>query len=179
MLYDAKEIAKRLNISTVTAYAKLKLDEIKPLIISQNGKSFVDDKGLEAIKQSLKYNQSITEDEVSATEVEVLKDDMIESLKANIDFLKEQLSIKDQQLLSKDDQIKEINQLFTNTQVLFKQAQVQNQTILALPETIKEHDIELVNTLTSAMERQKEAFLAEKQNQKQKGFFSVLFGTKE
>lgn len=177
MLYDAKKIAKLLNISTVTAYAKLKLDEIKPLIIIQNGKSFVNDKGLEAIRQNLKYNTNSNAEEASTTaEIEELKDDMIETLKNNIEFLKEQLIIKDNQLLSKDDQIKEINQLFENTQVLFKQEQEKTKTILAIPETIREHDVEIVNTLNQAMEKQKQSYLLEQQNQKKRGFLSSIFG---
>ena len=58
MIYDAFKIAKHLNISKVTAYAKMKLPEIKPFIIMHNGKTCVDEKGLDAIKQSLKYNQN-------------------------------------------------------------------------------------------------------------------------
>lgn len=180
MLYDATNIAKQLNISKVTVYAKLKLKEIKPLVINKYGKAYVDENGLESIKQSLKYNQStIAEGEVAATAgIELLKDDMIETLKTNIDFLKKQLNVKDEQLLCKDDHIKGINQLFENTQVLFKQEQAKSITILALPEVIKEHDIELVETLTAALKRQKEEFLKEKHNQK-KGFFNGLFSSKK
>jgi hypothetical protein len=180
MLYDATKIAKKLNTSKVTVYAKLKLAEIKPLVISKNGKAYVDEKGLECIKQSLKYNQSsISEEEVAATaEMELLKDDMILTLKTNIGFLIDQLNVKDIQLLSKDDQIRGINQLFENTQVLFKQEQEKSMTFLALPEVIKEHDMELVDTMTAALKRQKEIFLREEQNQK-KGLFHSLFHSKK
>lgn len=180
MLYDATKIAKKLNTSKVTVYAKLKLEEIKPLVIMKNGKSYVDDNGLESIKQSLKYNQSNVGEEVAAAtvEIELLKDDMIETLKTNISFLIGQLNVKDEQLLSKDSQIKEINQLFENTQVLFKQEQEKSITFLALPEVIKEHDIELMETLTNTLKRQKEIYLIEEQNRK-KGFFNGIFGGKK
>jgi aconitase B len=180
MLYDVTKIAKKLNTSKVTVYAKLKLEEIKPLIIRKNGKAYVDDDGLESIKQSLKYNQSNTAEEESAAtvEIELLKDDMIETLKTNIGFLIAQLNIKDDQLLSKDGQIKGINQLFENTQILFKQEQEKSITFLALPEVIKEHDIELVETLTATMKKQKEIFLKEEQNQK-KGFLKKIFSGKK
>ena len=178
MLYDANEISKELKISKVTAYAKLKLEQIKPLIISQNGKNFVDEIGLEAIKSSLKYNQNASENEVATTEIEVLKEDMIDNLKDTIEFLKQQLMIKDQQLQSKDEQLHKTNQLFENTQVLFKKEQENNVAILALPESIKEHDIKLINNLTEAMNRQKQVFM-EEENNKKKGFFNNLFSKKQ
>lgn len=55
-MYNAIYISKKLNISKVTAYAKMKLPEVKPFVILENGKSCVGDEGLEAIKQSLRYN---------------------------------------------------------------------------------------------------------------------------
>ena len=169
MIYDAFKIAKHLNISKVTAYAKMKLPEIKPFLIFHNGKNCVDDKGLEAIKQTLKYNQnSEAESEVAATEVTLLKEDMIEILKNNIEFIKDQLTVKDGQLYN-------INKLLENTQVLFKQEQEKNKVVLSLPETIKEHDIQLVNTLTQSLEKQRAITAAEESLRRKKGIFQRLF----
>ena len=169
MIYDAFKIAKHLNISKVTAYAKMKLPEIKPFLIFHNGKTCVDDKGLEAIKQTLKYNQnSEAESEVAATAVTLLKEDMIEILKNNIDFIKEQLNVKDGQLYN-------INKLLENTQVLFKQEQEKNKVVLSLPETIKEHDIQLVNTLTKSLEKQRAITAAEEDIRRKRGIFQRLF----
>ncbi|MCB2295218.1 hypothetical protein LGK95_17175 [Clostridium algoriphilum] len=169
MIYDAFKIAKHLKISKVTAYAKMKLPEITPFIISHNGKTCVDEKGLEAIKQSLKYNQNAeAESEVAATAVTVIKEDMIEILKNNIEFIKQQLTVKDGQLYN-------INKLLENTQVLFKQEQEKNKMVLSLPETIKEHDIQLVNTLTQSLERQRAKTEAEEALHKKKGLFKRLF----
>jgi len=169
MLYDATRIAKKLNISKVTAYAKMKLPEIQSFLISQNGKSLVDENGLEAIKQSLKYNQS-PQEEVAATEMDTLKEDMTDNLISTIEFLKGQLNVKDEQMQS-------IRKLFENTQILFKKEQEKN--VLALPEKIKEHDIELVNTLTEAMEIQRSKVRQEEEeeneNRKRKGFFKKIF----
>src|SRR5665647_270883 len=169
MIYDAFKIAKHLNISKVTAYAKMKLPEIKPFLIFHNGKTCVDDKGLEAIKQTLKYNQnSEAESEVAATVVTLLKEDMIEILKNNIEFIKEQLNVKDGQLYN-------INKLLENTQVLFKQEQEKNKVVLSLPETIKEHDIQLVNTLTQSLEKQRAITAAEEELRRKRGIFQRLF----
>lgn len=192
MLYNAKEIAKKLNISIVTAYAKLKLDEIKPLIINKNGKAYVDVKGLEAIKQSLKYNQNQAEEEAAAAlekEKENLKDLLIETLQKQVEdltgerdkiriekseeinHLKEQLNVKDQQIATKDKHVE-------NMQILLKQEQDKTDSTFALPEFVKEHDVELVNTLMSAMEKQKELHQIEEQNKKKKSFFNNIFGLK-
>ena len=172
MIYDAFKIAKHLNISKVTAYTKMKLPEIKPFLISHNGKTCVDEKGLEAIKHCLKYNQT-AESEVAATVVAsnvvtLLKEDMIEILKNDIDFIKQQLNVKDGQLY-------DINKLLENTQVLFKQEQEKNKMVLSLPETIKEHDIQLVNTLTQSLERQRSNAVAEEVLNRKKGIFQRLF----
>jgi len=169
MIYDAFKIAKQLNISKVTAYAKMKLPEIKSFLIIHNGKTCVDEKGLNAIKQSLKYNQnSEAESEIAATVVTLLKEDMIEILKTNVEFIKQQLNVKDGQLYN-------INKLLENTQVLFKQEQEKNKIVLSLPETIKEHDIQLINTLNDSLERQRIKTAAEEALNKKKGIFQRLF----
>lgn len=169
MIYDAFKIAKHLNISKVTAYAKMKLPEVKPFLISHNGKTCVEEKGLEAIKQALKYNQSSeAESEVAVTVVNLLKEDMIEILKNDIDFIKQQLNVKDGQLY-------DINKLLENTQILFKQEQEKNKIVLSLPETIKEHDIQLVNNLTQSLERQRANAVAEEVLHRKKGIFQRLF----
>jgi len=174
-MYDAIKISKQLKISTVTVYAKMKLPEIKAFLIFHNGKTCVDEEGLEAIKQCLKYNQT-AEDEVAATattankEITLLKEDMIEILKNNIVFLKQQLNVKDGQLY-------DINKLLENTQILFRQDQEKNKSALALPEIIKEHDIELVNTLTKSLERQRAKAAAEEETYRKgkKGIFQRFF----
>ena len=169
MIYDAFKISKHLNISKVTAYAKMKLPEIKPFIITHNGKSCVDEKGLDAIKQCLKYNHnSQAESEVAATDITLLKEDMVDILKDNIEFIKQQLTVKDGQLY-------DINKLLENTQILFKQEQEKNKIVLSLPQTIKEHDIQLVNTLTQSLEKQRAISEAEKVLHKKKGILQRLF----
>jgi len=181
MLYNVSEIAKNLSISRVTAYAKLKLKEVKPFVIKKNGKTQVDEKGLMAIKDSLNYNErNITNEEIAAStiEMDVLKEDIIDTLRSNIEFLKKQINVKDEQLSIKDNQMQKNNQLFENTQVLFKNEQEKNTAILTLPITIYDHDIELVNNLNAAMQKQKDAFLKEQQDHK-KGLFNSIFKSKK
>lgn len=166
MLYDAAKISEQCNVSKLTAYVKLKLPEVKPLVINKNGKLFVDDKGLELIKESLKQIKQ-AEIEIAGMEAELLKEDMIEILKSNNEFLKKQLNIK-------DDQIEGVKKLLENNQILFKEEQEKNKTVLNLSEVIKEHDIELVNKLSEALAVQRSKS-AEEENHKKKGFFKRLF----
>jgi len=93
MIFDSFEIAKYLNISKITAYARMKLPEVKPFLIAHNGKTCVDEKGLEVIKQSLNYNNT-SEAELAATVVNPLKEDMIEILKNEIEFIKTTIKCK-------------------------------------------------------------------------------------
>ena len=58
---------------------------------------------------------------MAATVVTLLKEDMIEILKNNVEFIKQQLNVKDGQLY-------DINKLLENTQVLFRQEQEKNKT---------------------------------------------------
>jgi hypothetical protein len=173
MFYDAAAISKQLNISKVTAYAKLKLPEVKSYLIVQNGKNGVDEKGLEIVKQSLKYNQN-NEEELLLPD-EAMKEDFIATLKDNIEWLHNQLSVKDEQISVKDEQIEGIKKLFENSQVLQRQEQADNKYVAALPAAIKEHDIELVNTLIRAMEN-KRFQKDEEDSKKKKGFFKKIFG---
>ena len=166
MIYDSFEIAKYLNISKITAYDKMKLPEVKTFLIAHNGKTCVDEKGLEVIKQSLDYNKT-SEAELAATVVNPLKEDMIEILKNEIEFIKQQLNIKDEQL-------HDINKLLENTQILFRHKKEKNKIVLSLPKTIKEHDIQLVNSLTKSLERQR-IKTAEEELHRKKGIFQKLF----
>ena len=96
---------------------------------------------------------------------------MIEILKNNIEFLKQQLNVKDGQLY-------DINKLLENTQILFRQDQEKNKAVLSLPETLKEHDIQLVNTLTQTLEKQRAKAAAEEEKLNKKGIFQRLFVNK-
>jgi hypothetical protein len=168
MLYDTAKISEQCNISRRTAYVKLKLPEVKSLVINKNGRLFVDEEGLGYIKESLKQGHQ-AETEIAGMEAELLKEDMIDVLKSDNEFLKKQLDVK-------DEQIEGIKKLLENNQVIFQQEQEKNKTVLNLSEVIKEHDIELVNRLSKALEIQRaKAAEQEEELQKKKGFFKRLF----
>ena len=80
MLYDVGQIAKLAKVSRVTIYRKLKLNEVKPFIITKQGKSYVDEQSYHVITQllnvttcetdTLKHNE--TEQELSVDKQELL-----------------------------------------------------------------------------------------------------------
>src|SRR5660398_325796 len=61
MLYDVGQIAKLAKVSRVTIYRKLKLNEVKPFIITKQGKSYVDEQGYHVITQLLNVTTSETD----------------------------------------------------------------------------------------------------------------------
>lgn len=166
MLYDANKIAEELNISKITAEIKLKLKELQPYITLENNNSFINEEGLEIIKQSLKYNET-EQKEVAATEIETLKVDIIETLKNDLSFLKEQLYVK-------DSQIQDMKNLFENTQHLFLQEQEKNKFFLTLPEIIKERDLNIFNNITESIHRPSRKEIQE-QRRREKRFFHRFF----
>lgn len=166
MLYDANKIAEELNISKITADMKLKLKELQTYITLENNNSFVNEEGLEIIKQSLKYNET-EKKEVAATKIETLKIDIIETLKKDLEFLKEQLDVK-------DTQIQDMKKLFENTQHLFLHEQEKNKFFLTLPEIIKERDLNIFNNITQSIHRPSRKEIQE-QRKREKRFFHRFF----
>lgn len=166
MLYDANKIAEELNISKTTANIQLKLTAVEPYLTIGNNNSFVNEEGLEIIKQSLKHNET-EEVEVAVTEIEAFKIDIIETLKNDLEFLKEQLDVK-------DAQIQDMKNLFENTQHLFLQEQENNKFFLTLPEIIRERDLDIFNNLTQSINRPSRKEI-QKQRKREKNFFYRLF----
>lgn len=176
IMYDVTQIAKALNVSKVTIYSKLKLEEVKPYITVKNGKSFVNEEGLEVIRQTLKYtpadSDTSEENDISVTleEVETLKENFIDSLKSQLDSLNSQLEFLKSQLQNKDEQLQNKDELLRNMQVLLKQDQENRNRLLIEQEN--ERDIRLVNALTEKLEQHKQEIEEERRNKK--GFFNFF-----
>ena len=201
MLYDVKELSSKLGVSAVTIYAKLKLKEVKPFVVLKEGKSYVMEEGLELIKQSIKLNQSLNLEEVETAECEAastiavekegLKDMLIQTLQKQVEdlirerdviraekqeeivHLRGQIGVKDNQIATRDKHVE-------NMQVLLKNEQEQSENIKTLPESLKEHDIHLVNTLSESMKRQKQFYEMEELSKmkKKKNFLGVFLGSR-
>lgn len=164
MLYDVDEISKKLNISKVTVYSKLKLKEIRPYIVKKQGKSFIEEEGFKLIKDSLSVKNTIENDSVVNTVNEEiatddedlvnLKDSLISTLNSDIEFLRQEISAKNKQLDAKD-------KLIENMQVLLKQEQDKDKQkeLLALEAHFKELDFKLAEIREEMQQRKNKSKL--------------------
>src|SRR5660398_35140 len=176
MLYDVGQIAKLAKVSRVTIYRKLKLNEVKPFIITKQGKSYVDEQGYHVITQLLNVTTSETDtlshdetdQEISVDKQEILHEtssnnSVITELKSEIEFLQnlldnhaskneieflhEQLREKDRQLISKD-------KLMENMQIL--QLRQTPQDIKQLEDHFEDLDTKLQEVKENMIERKEQ-----------------------
>lgn len=157
-MYTVKELSNLLQVSKVAIYNKLKLKEMESFIVKRNSVTFVDEKGVEVLREIFNLKSTIKEVETEA-EHEVaasvenskfkydlnLKDDglnhgsneLVEGLKEEIETLKEvnnnlwmQLKTKDKQINELLDRIKESQELVKNGQILLKEKEQHNPVML-------------------------------------------------
>lgn len=62
MLYDVEPAAGKLNVSKMTIYNKIKLNELKNEVVNKQGKTYISQKLLKLIQDSLKLNSDFKED---------------------------------------------------------------------------------------------------------------------
>jgi len=170
LIYDIGKVAEITHVSKVTIYRKLKLQEIKPFIITKNNKQFLDEKGINIIKEML----NVTTDEItelnskdieqpsnpeiaiSITDLMSVKDTLIESLQSNSELLKKELDIK-------NNQIESLHKLIENNQILLKEKPQQDIRLL------EEHFQDLDTKLMDIKEQMNV------KDQPQEGFFKRIF----
>lgn len=157
MLYDVNKIADLTNVSKVTIYNKLKLKQLKPFIVKKQGKTYVSEDGFNLIKNALNLNDSLkvhlnpketehavnAEISVDSTQLINLKDDLIKSLKSEVEFLRNEITVKNNQLDKKD-------KLIENMQILLKQEQDHK----LLEEHFKELDTKLIDLRKDLIDKQ-------------------------
>lgn len=99
MLYTVEDLSVKFNVSKVTIYSKLKLDNIKPYVLKEEGKTKVKDEAIVLIKDALKIKDDTNTlgNEIESTILN-LNENLIDSLNNQIQFLREQLQEKDKQL---------------------------------------------------------------------------------
>ncbi|WWU66651.1 hypothetical protein QJR26_18075 (plasmid) [Clostridium baratii] len=140
-MYNVEEVAKRVGVSKVTVYKKIKnLKELEKFIVNKEDRVYILDEGVKILKESINKNKHNpnkinVEDEVSID---------LESNKELINILKDQLKEKDVQLKEKDKQLNELINLNKNNQVLLKQQQDKELQQLQLAEHFDEVDKKLV-----------------------------------
>jgi len=163
MLYTVSEISELIGLSRVTLYKKLKLIEMSTHISKKQNVTYIDEIGLNLIKESL---QDLTDEEEHSTLDDETATDK-EELTLNADMfnlLKDQLKEKDIQLHEANERLKQAHKLIENNQVLLKDKP--HQDILQLEEHFSVLDDKLEEVKNNMIERKE---------QQQKGFFSKLF----
>ena len=154
-------------------YNKLKLKELEECITKKQGITYIDEVGLNLIKDSLKVDTDDLKHLNNEREDNTLDDETatdIEDSSLNKELFKaliEQLKIKDIQLQEKDLQIHELHKLIENNQVLLKD---KPQDVKLLEEHFQGVDNKLAD-IRKEMDQRKQKFEAEEQN---KGFFKFL-----
>lgn len=171
MLYTVAEVSNLTNLSKVSIYNKLKLKEIQEHITKKQGVTYIDETGLNLIKDNLKLN---------ADDLKDLNDsDIDNSINKDIEIDTEDLNVKDdyinylklenerlwQELKDKNLQIGNLQRLVENGQVLLRE---KPQDIKALEAHFKDLD----NRLIAVREKMEE----KKQHQENnKNFFCRFF----
>lgn len=182
-MYKVSEISELLGVSKVTIYKKIDSlkKELRPHIKLKQKIKYIDNEGIEIIKNSLainkqtvnKLNDRLTQDELTQDnsiyieELTELKKEYIQELKSQIGYLKKELE-------SKDKIISTTNELLRNSQVLLKQ---EKETKLLMHEQLKE---EILNKQQEQIQAENEKLLsyiaATREENTKKSFWEKLFG---
>lgn len=165
MLYSVEDVAKRLNVSKVTIYNKLKLKEYRGKTIKRAGKTYVDDDLVNAIKDSLKSKTEVISNNMGNIPEQETATDQTDTVNVNKDLytaLMEQLHIKDVQIQALTDRLKQEQELHQNTQVLFREQ---------IPQDIKqlEEHFKKIDGFIGTWQQD------HRETEKKKGFFKRLF----
>ncbi len=129
-MYRVIEVANQLGVSKVTIYKKISLfkKELKPYIHKKRNITFIDDQGVEIIKESLIANHVIADStdkdnqidelnqalELHQSQVKLLNDRLIETEKAHMEDLQLLVSTLEAQVNLKKTQIESKNRLMRN-----------------------------------------------------------------
>lgn len=154
MLYDVEQAAIKLNVSKMTIYNKIKLNEFKSKTIKKAGKTYLDDDLINLIKDSLKIKNEVDSDNIEYDEKQEIamdKDNLINLNKDLFDALSEQLKVKDMQIADLNSRLAAEQELTKNMQVL--QLKQQPQNILQLEVHFKELDFKLAEIREEMQQR--------------------------
>lgn len=100
------EVAKKLGVSKVTIYKKIKkIDKLNKHITKRQNITYIKEEGIEIIKNNLEKFQNNNDD------LKKIKDNQIKSLEKYKIFLQNQIEIKKVQLDMKNQQISNIKSL--------------------------------------------------------------------
>ena len=176
MLYSVEQIANLTKVSKVTIYRKLKLKQVKPYIITKQGKSYVDEHGFNVITDLLNVistvnkdvnhietEQAITLEEHDLQDNNMCNNNLITELKSEVEFLrnllekhssKGEIEFLHSQLEEKDRQLESKDKLLENMQILVKNSQIKHDDNIPMLEAhFAELDEKIVNIKKEMEER--------------------------
>lgn len=167
MLKSVEEVANELGVSKTAIYNKLKLDEYKDMVIKKQGRSMIDEKLFNFIKDNLKFKNVIDEDNKETPNID---EDNINTVKKDegVSTINEvAVTCLLDQLKEKDKQIQELHRLIENSQILLKQEQKNFESQLQLEEHFKEVDKKLESLkvkMNDRKEKRKFSFFKKRKN---------------
>ena len=182
MLYTVQQVASKLNVSKVTIYNKVKLNEFKDKIVIKQGQAMITEDLLNLIKDTLKLTNSFNTNENTSTSGEAqeateepqsadditIDDSVVNMNKELLNALLDQLKEKDKQIEELNERLKQEQELNKNNQVLQLR---QPQDIKALEEHFQDLDTKLEEVKGNMIHRKE-------QQDQPKGFFSKIFNKK-
>ncbi|MBK5243287.1 hypothetical protein [Clostridium sp.] len=193
VLYNVEQIANLTKVSKVTIYRKLKLNQVKPYIITKQGKAYVDEHGFHVITELLNVitndtdnvnhketEQAMTLEEQDLSHETSCNNNVIIGLKSEIDFLrnllekhssKSEISFLHSQLEEKDRQLESKDKLLENMQILVKDGQNKQQNDIPLLEA---HFVELDEKIGNIKKEMDNRRVKSESNKQKKSFFKFL-----
>jgi hypothetical protein len=160
MLYTVAEISELIGLSKVSIYNKLKLKELEGHIVKNAGTTYIDEDGLNLIREGLKLKNEVKTDlnrekneTVESKDIEEKTDDL--SIKTNyLKYLEEENKRLWDELGEKNIQISNMSRLVENGQILLKDKK--QQELLALEKHFDEIDSKLLQ-IKDRMKSKKES----------------------
>jgi hypothetical protein len=160
MLYTVAEISNLTSLSKVSIYNKLKVKEIQEHITKKQGVSYIDELGLNLIKDSLKLNADDLKDsnnkdiDTSLNDYIALDTDDLNTKGDYINYLKTENERLWAELKDKNLQISNLQRLVENGQILLKD---KPQDIKLLEDHFKDFDNKLLEVKKRMDQRKTES----------------------
>lgn len=176
MLYSVVDVSKSIGLSKQSIYNKLKLKELEDHITKKQGITYIDEVGLNLIKDSLNDFKNETENNTSNDEITIDSED------SSLD--KEFFILLKEQLKEKDKQIEDLNTRHAeeiekwNARLAAEQELTKNMQVLQLKQkppdikALEEHFQDLDNRLINIRDQMQEKKIRQ---ESKRSFLSKIF----
>lgn len=128
MIHTISEVVKITGLSKVTIYKRIKLPSMQKYITKKQGKTAINDAGVNEIKASVKINTKSNDKEGNKADAEpnkhyetAINEEFVKVSKDYLNRLTLDIEKQSEQLEEKDTQIKTLHAMLTNMQVLMRE----------------------------------------------------------